>query len=65
MKKLLALMLSLAMILTVSLAAAEDKTIEVNLRGKKQTVLIKGDLDRTAHTRKVMQEYTRTRGIII
>ena len=43
----------------------EDKTIEVNFRGKKETVLIKGDIDRTAHTRKVMQEYIRTRGIII
>ena len=43
----------------------EDKTIEVNFRGKKETVLIKGDIDRTAHTRRVMQEYIRTRGIIL
>ena len=43
----------------------EDKTIEVNFRGKKETVLIKGDRDRTAHTRRVMQEYIITRGIIL
>lgn len=42
----------------------EDQVQEFTIRGKKHTSVIKGDIDRTAHTRAVMQAYCRDRNIV-
>ncbi|MBD5482653.1 MAG: ankyrin repeat domain-containing protein [Lachnospiraceae bacterium] len=42
---------------------AEDRVQEMTIRGKKYTTVIKGDVDRTAHTRAVMQRYCRDRNL--
>lgn len=42
---------------------APDRVQEFTFRGRKSKTVIKGDLDRTAHTRAVMQAYCRERKI--
>ena len=42
-------------------AASEDIVQEYTIRGKKYETVIKGDVDRTAHTRAVMQRYCKER----
>lgn len=42
-------------------AASEDIVQEYTIRGKKYETVIKGDIDRTAHTRAVMQRYCKER----
>lgn len=44
--------------------AAEDTVQEFTIRGKKHKVVIKGDVDRTAHIRAVMQRYCKDRGLL-
>lgn len=44
--------------------AREDIVQEVTLRGKKYKTVIKGDVDKTAHTRAVMQNYCKKKGLI-
>lgn len=41
----------------------EDIVQEVTLRGKKYETVIKGDVDKTAHTRAVMQRYCKEKGL--
>lgn len=41
-----------------------DKVQEYTVQGEVMSTVIKGDIDRTAHTRKVMQDYCRKRGFI-
>lgn len=41
-----------------------DKVQELTLRGKKSSVIIKGDEDKTAHTRKVMREYCKKHNLL-
>ena len=41
----------------------EDITQQYPIRGKEYTTVIKGDIDRTAHTRAVIQRYCRERGL--
>lgn len=43
----------------------EDCVHEITIRGKTHTTVYKGDIDRTAHTRAVMQAYCRDRNISI
>lgn len=45
-------------------AAREDIVQEYTIRGKKYETVIKGDVDRTAHTRAVMQRYCKERGLL-
>lgn len=40
-----------------------DTVQEITIRGKTSTTVIKGDIDRTAHTRAVMREYCKKRGL--
>lgn len=44
--------------------AQPDTTQTITLRGKTTTSVIKGDEDRTAHTRKVMREYCKKHNLI-
>lgn len=44
--------------------AKPDKVQELTLRGRTSTVIVKGDEDRTAHTRKVMREYCKKHNLI-
>lgn len=41
----------------------EDQVQEFTIRGKKHTSVIKGDMDRTAHTRAVLQAYCKDRNL--
>lgn len=42
----------------------EDIVQTYTIRGQKHETVIKGDIDRTSHTRAVMQAYCRERGLI-
>lgn len=44
--------------------AVPDKVQEITLRGRTSSVVIKGDEDRTAHTRKVMREYCKKHNLL-
>lgn len=44
--------------------AKPDKVQELTLRGRTSTVIVKGDEDQTAHTRKVMREYCKIHNLI-
>ena len=43
----------------------EDKVIEYTFRGKVNKTIQKGDIDKTAHTRSVIQKYVKDKNIII
>lgn len=43
---------------------SEDIAQEITIRGEKITSVIKGDIDRTAHTRAVMQQYCKDRELL-
>ena len=43
----------------------DDRVIETNFRGKVETIVQKGNVDFTAHTRAVIQKYIKDRNIII
>lgn len=43
----------------------EDVVTSFTYRGKTRTTVIKGDIDRNAHTRAVMQRYVRDRGVTV
>lgn len=44
--------------------AKEDVVQAFTVRGRKHETVIKGDIDKTAHTRAVMQAYCRERGLL-
>lgn len=44
--------------------ASQDIVQGFTIRGKKHETIIKGDIDRTAHTRAVMQRYCKDRGLL-
>lgn len=45
-------------------AAQPDSVRELTLRGRTSSVVVKGDEDQTAHTRKVMREYCRKHNLL-
>lgn len=44
--------------------AGEDTVQVFTIHGKKYETIIKGDVDRTAHTRAIMQRYCKDRGLL-